>query len=146
MKKTILLGVLLLLSSCSTNNVANSGDPLSIDASNSNRLAAIKKTLSINPDTIIIFTKGLCCPSCAIGIRRKVSKLNFIDQTRYNSGVKLDPKHQLVIVAIKAWHKADKQSLKDAVFAAGYDPAAFFDSAAFVEKIAENTSSSELVK
>ena len=66
-----------------------------------------------SPDTVALYAKGLCCASCAIGIRKKVSVLSFVDTTRFNQGIELDPKTQLVRIAIKPGQKRRCESASD---------------------------------
>ena len=58
----------------------------------------------------------------AIGIRKHVSKLDFVDKKRLSKGVDLDAKVQLVLVAVKEGHTPDLAALAKAVDDAGYDP------------------------
>ena len=99
------------------------GQKASREASEEVRLLSAKAKLSDTPDTVVLYAKGLCCPSCAIGIRKMVSKLDFVDQNRFNKGVHLDTKTQLVTIAIGNGLEADFDSLAEAVDNAGYEPA-----------------------
>lgn len=82
--------------------------------------AAIEK-LNKEANTVCVYAKGLCCPSCAIGIRKKVGKLSFVDTKRLAKGVDLDVKTQLVTIAVKAGADADPTALAKAIDDAGYD-------------------------
>ena len=99
------------------------GEDVSPEASEEVRVVAAKAKLSKESDTVVLYAKGLCCPSCAIGIRKMVSKLDFVDRKRFNKGVDLDTKNQLVTVAITTGGKVDHDSLAKAIDKAGYDPA-----------------------
>ena len=80
------------------------------------------KTLKANPGTVIVFAKGLCCPSCAVGVRTKVKPLAFVDSSRLEDGVTLDAKHQLATIAVKKGKAVSPKALGAAVDSAGYDP------------------------
>ena len=80
-------------------NVAYSQNKYS-EANEETRSVAVQNIFDQNTDLVVIYAQGLCCPSCAIGVRKKVSKLNFVDRSRLNKGVNLDAKKQLVSVAI----------------------------------------------
>ena len=99
------------------------GEDVSEEVSEATRLTSAKDKLSIESDTVILYAKGLCCPSCAIGVRKIISKLDFVDRRRFNKGVELDTKTQLVTVAINTDSHADFDSLSKAIDKAGYDPA-----------------------
>ena len=80
-------------------------------------LSRLKKEVQ----AVALYVKGLCCPSCAIGVRIKIAKLDFVDHSRFKKGVDLDAKHQIVTVALKSGHVADALALTKAVADAGYD-------------------------
>lgn len=86
------------------------------------RNAAAKAKLEAEPSSVSLYAKGLCCPSCAIGVRKQVSKLDFVDKGRFTKGVELDAKVQLVTVALKEGEAPDLAALAKAVDDAGYDP------------------------
>lgn len=86
------------------------------------RKTAAVDRLKKDPDTAVLYVKGLCCPSCAIGIRKKVSKLAFVDRDQFNKGVDLDAKTQLVQIGLKPGNTVDKPALSKAIDAAGYEP------------------------
>lgn len=87
---------------------------------------AAARTALKSPDTVVLYAKGLCCASCAIGIRKKVSKLDFVNTERFNQGIELDPKTQLVRIAIKPTYKEEMKALKEAISDAGYDAMQLF--------------------
>ena len=95
------------------------GDP---DAKQEVRDIAAIKLLKERKDISLAYVKGLVCPSCALGIRIKVGKLQIVDSARYKRGVDMDAKTQLITVAILPGLKADVESLSKAITAAGYDP------------------------
>ena len=86
------------------------------------RVAAASEKLNKEADTVVIYAKGLCCPSCAIGVRKMVSRLDFVDRKRFNKGVDLDTKAQLITVAIAEAKSPNFKSLTEAILDAGYDP------------------------
>ena len=98
---------------------AADGDP---DAKQEARAAAAIKLLKERKDVSLSYVKGLVCPSCALGIRIKVSKLPFVDSTRYKRGVDMDARTQLLTVALLPGLKPNDESLAKAITAAGYDP------------------------
>ena len=91
------------------------------EISEKKRVVAATAKLKAAPGTVLLFAKGLCCESCAIGIRKKVQKLKFVDTTRFNKGVELDAKTQLVTIAMKKGATLDMKALDKAIKDAGYD-------------------------
>ena len=98
------------------------GEDVSLEATEEIRIVAAKDMLSKEPDTVVLYAKGLCCPSCGIGVRKMISRLDFVDRKRFNKGVELDTKNQLVVVAIAESEMPDLESLSEAIVDAGYDP------------------------
>jgi copper chaperone CopZ len=71
-------------------------------------------------DVAVLYVKGMTCPSCAIGIRVKLGKLEFVDRNRFKRGMKIDVKHQLLTVALKKGAKPDWVLLDVQINNAGY--------------------------
>ena len=92
------------------------------EASQEVRTAVAKTKLTGTKDTVLVYARGLCCPSCAIGVRKKVSQLSFVDTDKPNSGVELDAVHQLVTVAIKPGISIEPAAIRQAINDAGYAP------------------------
>lgn len=121
MKSKLYRSILFLLMAgfCfATTATAKNSPEISGDA----RLSAAEKVLKETEDTVTLYVKGLCCPSCAIGIRKKVSKLLFVDTKRLEKGVTLDTKTQLATIAVTGYDPAYLPALSQAVRDAGYDP------------------------
>lgn len=79
-------------------------------------IAVLKKEQGI----ALIYVKGLCCPSCALGVRSKLSKLKFVDKKRFKKGINMDAKTQLVTVALKEGQTIDPSQVEKGIDAAGY--------------------------
>lgn len=85
------------------------------------RAKAATEVLQKEKGVALLYVKGLCCPSCAIGIRLKLSKLKFVDKKRFKKGIDMDPKTQLVTVALKEGRTIDQGQIEKKVDDAGYD-------------------------
>jgi len=114
-KALLLLGVMAVLTT-----TAYAGPPA--EASEEARIVAATSKLKEQPGAMCLYVKGLCCPSCAIGIRKKVSKLAFVDQEQFSKGVDLDAKTQLVLIGLKKGATPDSSKLAKAIEDAGYEP------------------------
>ena len=68
----------------------------------------------------MLYVRGLCCPSCAIGVRAKLSRLKFVDKKRFKKGIDMDAKHQLVTVALKKDQSIDPDKVEKGIDDAGY--------------------------
>ena len=102
-----------------TSASAADGDP---DAKQEVRNVAAVKLLKEHKDMSLVYVKGLVCPSCAIGIRVKLSKLPFVDSTRYKHGIDMDAKTQLLTIALLPMVKANTEEVEKAITDAGYEP------------------------
>ncbi len=99
------------------------GEEVNDEVSEEVRVDSAWEKLSANASIVVLYAGGLCCPSCAIGVRKKVSRLPFVDRKRFNKGVDLDAKTQLVSVAVTpSDDDPDFDSLSQAIWDAGYTP------------------------
>ena len=114
---TALLSIALITGSASL--FANDDDK--VEATKEVRLAAAKKVLSESSQISLVYVKGLVCPSCAIGIRKNLSKMDGVDKKRFRDGIDMNPETQLVTIALKKDAKVDVKELIERVDDAGYD-------------------------
>ena len=68
----------------------------------------------------LLYVRGLCCPSCAIGVRAKLSRLKFVDKKRFKRGIDMDARTQLVTVALREGQSIDPSQVEKGVDDAGY--------------------------
>ena len=78
----------------------------------------------------VINVNGIVCEFCALGVTKKVSKLDFIDRTKFNKGVDVQVENQMVTIAVKPEATLDKEALFAAIESAGYNPVTIFELAA----------------
>ena len=84
------------------------------------RLAAAKKVLLQSSNVSLLYLRGLVCPSCAIGVRKNLSKMEGVDKKRFKDGIDMDPETQLVTVALKEGTSLDNKELFERIEDAGY--------------------------
>jgi copper chaperone CopZ len=118
-KSAFLVAIVLLGANIGWTADRNAAAP---EASQEVRIKAAKEKLKAQPSAVSLYVKGLCCPSCAIGVRKKIGKLDFVDKKRFTKGVQLDTKTQLATVALKKGKSPDAAALAKAVKDSGYDP------------------------
>ena len=70
----------------------------------------------------VINVNGIVCEFCSLGVTKKVSKLKFIDRSKYTKGVKVEIESQMVTIAVKADATLDKATLFAAIESGGYNP------------------------
>ena len=82
---------------------------------------------SVFAKDFVINVNGIVCEFCSIGVTKKVSKLSFIDKSKYNKGVKVQIKNQMVTIAVKDDALLDKDALYAAIESGGYNPVEIFE-------------------
>lgn len=80
-----------------------------------------KEPLPLKPDEARLRVKGLVCAFCAQGLRKKVSKLDFVDTKKPFKGVTVDEKNGFMMVALKSGKAPVWEDLFSAVERAGYE-------------------------
>lgn len=94
--------------------------------SSQDRKASATEHLAGEPNHIAIYTKGLVCSSCGIGLRIHLKKLAGIDRLQFNKGVHLDASKQLIILAYQPGIDPDPAAIRDAIKDAGYEAAHYY--------------------
>jgi copper chaperone CopZ len=77
-------------------------------------------------DDYVVHVHGIVCSFCAKGVTKKVSKLPFIDRSKYNNGVKVEIEEQKVTIAVLPDQVLDVDVLYEAIVSGGYDPVGVF--------------------
>ena len=90
------------------------------DALPEERLETAKEILKSSANISLIYVKGLVCPSCAIGIRKNLSKMLGVDRSRFKDGIDMDPETQLVTISLREGVSLDNKDLIELVEDAGY--------------------------
>ena len=83
---------------------------------------SLKEPQNQEPNRLLLDVDGIVCSFCSHGVKKKLSKLPFIDKSQYNDGIYVDIEQQQVLVAIKPDAKVDVQAAFKAVREGGYDP------------------------
>ena len=78
--------------------------------------------INVAPHEAIIMVHGIVCSFCAQGVQRKLSKLPFIDTSKYSDGVKVEIEQQRVTIALKPTETLDVQQVFSAIKSGGYEP------------------------
>lgn len=75
----------------------------------------------------VIHVNGIVCEFCSLGVTKKVSKLPFIDHSKYDRGVQVEIENQMVTIAVKPDAILDKDALFAAIESGGYNPVEIFE-------------------
>ncbi len=97
------------------------------EITDSARQQAAIQQLNGSSNQIAVYVKGAICSSCAIGVRKKISKLDFVDRTQFKKGISMDAKTQLILVGVKTGSAPDPALIKKAVADAGYEAPYYFE-------------------
>ena len=84
------------------------------------RTKAATVILQKEKEIALLYVKGLCCPSCALGVRSKLSRLKYVDKKRFKRGIDMNAETQLVTVALKKGQFIDPSQVEKEVDDAGY--------------------------
>ena len=79
-----------------------------------------KSILQKEKEVALFYVKGLCCTSCALGVRSKLSRLNYVDKKRFKRGIDMNAETQLVTMALKKGQVIDPSQVEKEVDDAGY--------------------------
>jgi len=123
-KRNIVLAFMLIISVGSTpvyaehngfeghDHESKSRADISVDASD----------VSVLPGEAIIIVHGIVCSFCSQGVTRNLSKLPFIDRSKYTKGVKVEIEDQKVTIAIKSDDTLDLTQVFKSILKGGYEP------------------------
>ena len=117
-----------LLSIFALSSLAMAAQARSTEVGDSSELRdqAAKGMVENHPNYLAVYTKGLVCSSCGIGLRIHSSKLEGVDKSQLTNGVDLYVKKQLVLVAFKPDAAIDVDGVREAIYNAGYDPVHYY--------------------
>ena len=70
----------------------------------------------------LVHVHGIVCSFCAQGVTRNISKLSFVDKSKYTKGVKVEIEDQKVTIAVQPEHDIDVHALFEDIKSGGYEP------------------------
>lgn len=120
MKTILTLAVIALLLQPLSSFAAHDGKKHSHD-----NIPVADKTLgniTVNPGEAVFEVHGIVCSFCSVGVRKKLSKLPFIDTSKYDNGVLVEIEDQKVTVAIKPGTELDVKAAFESIKSGGYEP------------------------
>ena len=78
--------------------------------------------ISVLAGEAVLIVHGIVCSFCSQGVTRNLSRLSFIDKSKYTKGVKVEIEDQKVTIAIKAGSQLDLNQVYDSILDGGYEP------------------------
>ena len=79
------------------------------------------ENVEVGQEDLVFQVKGLVCSFCAHGLQKGLSKLKFVDKTKYTKGVYADITHQFVKVGLKKNKEPNINEALDVIADAGYE-------------------------
>ena len=76
--------------------------------------------IEVQDGEAVIVVQGIVCSFCSQGVKRKLSKLPFIDSSRYSKGVEIEK--QKVTIAIKPRSDFEIDEVFRSIKSGGYEP------------------------
>ena len=100
-----------------------------VDHSRGNVLATKQEPtdMTAKPNELVLEVHGIVCSFCSVGVQKKLSKLPFVDHSKYKKGVHVAIKKHRVTVAIKPDSNVTKTNIDikaayKSVQSGGYEP------------------------
>ena len=90
------------------------------------RQASASHYLRGQVNQIAVYTKGLVCSSCGIGLRVHLKKLKGIDKALFNKGIHIDASKQLIVIAYQVGAQPNPEAIHKAIENAGYEAAHYY--------------------
>jgi len=78
--------------------------------------------ISLNPNEVLLEVHGIVCSFCSFGVQKKLSKLPFVDLSKYKKGSHIEIEKQRVTIAIKPNEQVNIKLIYDSIISGGYDP------------------------
>ena len=78
--------------------------------------------VTVLPGEVIVQVKGIVCSFCSQGIQKKLSKLSYIDHSKYNKGSVVDIETQQITIAVKPSETFDLKATYKSIRKGGYVP------------------------
>lgn len=78
--------------------------------------------IAVLPNEAVIIVHGIVCSFCSQGVIRNLSKLSFIDKSKYTKGVKVEIEVQKVTIAITPGKKLNLDQVSQSILDGGYEP------------------------
>ena len=76
---------------------------------------------SAKPNEAVFQVHGVVCSFCSVGLQKKLSKLSFVDRSKYKKGIHVAIKEQRVTVALKPDSEVDLKAAYESIKSGGYD-------------------------
>ncbi len=73
------------------------------------------------PNEAVFQVHGVVCSFCSAGLRKKLSKLPFVDHSRYKKGIHVTIKNQRITMAVKPDATVDLKAVYKSIKSGGYD-------------------------
>ena len=76
----------------------------------------------VQPNQVIVQVNGIVCSFCAYGTEKNLSKLKFLDSSKYGNGVLMNINTHRITLALAPGQQLDLKSVYKSIKKGGYDP------------------------
>lgn len=125
--RNILMSLIVTITFFAVSTVSYSAEGLDRTSHSGHKQPTVNVEKSLNnikveENEVVIVVHGIVCSFCSQGVRKKLSKLPFIDKSRYQNGVKVEIEKQKVTIAIKPGSSFDINKVFKSIESGGYEP------------------------
>ncbi len=79
------------------------------------------KEITIKQNEVVVEVPGIVCSFCSFGLQKNLSKLKYVDRSKYKEGIYVDIENQLVTIAVKPNEKVEIALANESIKSGGYD-------------------------
>jgi len=85
-----------------------------------------KHTVMLDANQAKIQINGIVCSFCAFGVQKNLSKLEFLNRSKFKKGVLVDVKNQQITLALAEDKNINLGEIYDSIKKGGYEPEVFY--------------------
>ena len=84
-------------------------------------IAGAEESQTLINREVTVKVNGAVCGFCSYGVRKEISKLSFVDTSKYENGILTNSEEQSVTIAVLPGKKVDEDALRKIVIESGYE-------------------------
>jgi len=85
-----------------------------------------KASVVLDANQMKIQVNGIVCSFCSFGAQKNLSKLKFLNTSKFKKGVKVDIKNQQIYLALAEDKEINLKAIYDSIKKGGYEPVAIY--------------------
>lgn len=117
--KMVLISFILMISIANGAYASHTKDHVHEEAI----IASTGQEVTVQPQQVVVTVKGVVCSFCAYGTEKNLSKLTFLDRSKFgDNGVLMDIHSGKITLAVTSGQVFDLKSIEQSIKKGGYDP------------------------